>query len=249
MHITDHQRPDSRLEVELRCHHPAKPHGSRQSDRCQCDLPLPACYTSSTQGTAQEGGGDSDPAFLRCAYLSGDECEAQAWRRTGCLPAGDTCGANPLRYPCWSRCACDACKAVCIGETGETAQEVHARLTLWSHRVERPFLSRKVPQGPSRCSTRQGTEQELPLRVAEGEPIDRWTRSESCIQPLQEAVVQGILMVTSRIKTPESRASIPILGEPVRGTKPTFLSTLRGCYDLTTRCLSRHGSDRCPAGA
>jgi hypothetical protein len=34
-------------------------------------------------------------------------------------------------------------------------------------------------------------------------------------------------MVTSRIKMQESRVSIPTLGGQVRGTKPTFLSTVR----------------------
>jgi hypothetical protein len=44
---------------------------------------------------------------------------------------------------------------------------------------------------------------------------------------LQEAVAQGILMVTLYIKTQESRVSIHTLGEQVLWTKPTFLSTVR----------------------
>jgi len=40
---------------------------------------------------------------------------------------------------------CDTYLAVCMGETGEQASDVQARLTLLSHLVEQPSLYHKVP--------------------------------------------------------------------------------------------------------
>jgi len=86
------------------------------------------------------------------------------------------CRSPPVSL--WSRWACDTYIAACLEETGEPAPDVQARLIFLSHLVERPFLSHQVPQDQFRCSTRQGIERELPLRVAEGEQMGKLTPSE-----------------------------------------------------------------------